>query len=81
MAFVVQFEGILLDDKEGSFVAENGREVNYHNARFYDQNDGQIYKVKVPEGTELPEPATPHFVTLNIDLTERYCSARYVGFE
>lgn len=81
MAFTVSFEGILLDHKEGTFVTENEREVSYHNARFYDQEDSAIYKVKVPDGTVLPEPAVAKTIYLKIDLTERYCSASYIDCE
>lgn len=77
MAFEVEFKGILLDQKKGTFVSDNGREIDYHNARFFDQENNAIYKVKVPEDSVLPEPATPSLVVLTIELSEKYCSAYY----
>lgn len=81
MGFLVKFDGFMLDEKNGKFTAENGNEIEYRNARFYDTLNQAIYKVKVPKESVLPEASLPCTVLLNIEVTERYCSAYYEGVE
>lgn len=79
MAFVVEFNGFMLDEKSGKFTAENGNEIEYRNARFYDTDHQAIYKVKVPKDSILPDSSVPCTVYLSIEVTERYCSAYFEG--
>lgn len=71
----------LLDEQEGEFVAEDGRKVEYHNARFYDLDGARIFKARVGDGTQCPPPMCTGLATFEVIAGERFCRIEYRSFD
>lgn len=76
-----QCNGFVLDENSGVFDAEDGRKVEFHNARIYDTDAGKLFKVNVPKGKFLPEPQERHVFIFNVNAGEKYCRLEFDSCE
>ena len=79
---ITTMNGFLLDENSGEFVAEDGRKVSYHNARFYDIDAKKLVKVNIPEPhNALPEPQVTCAVVLRVEAGEKFCKLVFDSYE
>ena len=79
---ITTMNGFLLDENSGEFVAEDGRKVSFHNARFYDTDDNKVIKVAIPESHNgLPEPQVNCLVSLRVHAGEKFCKLVFDSYE
>lgn len=72
----------LLDESKGDFTAEDGRKVQYHNARFYDLDARKIFKVKVPKDSNaLPEEQIHVIGFFEVNAGEKFCGLAFDHYE
>lgn len=81
MAKTIQIRAQLLKDNLGSFVAEDGRKVDYHNGTFFDLDDARLFKANFPSGAPVPAVAVPCDMFFNVLLGEKFTKLEYVGCE
>lgn len=81
MAHFIEVNGFLLDESSGEFKSDDGRDVKYHNARFYDTDDKTIFKASVNPKATLPEPQQQCVLVFSVLAGERYCKLRYESYE
>lgn len=81
MSMYVYPKGFLLDEQQGDFVADDGRKVEYHNARFYDVDSQKIFKAAIADGAVLPAPQEVVTLVLEVRAGERYCKLQYESYE
>ncbi|MEE0705825.1 MAG: hypothetical protein UCH28_05505 [Adlercreutzia sp.] len=75
-------KGYLLDESKGEFVAEDGRKISYHSARFYDLDSRKIVKAKVSDDSNaLPEEQVHCSLTFLVNAGEKFCNLVYSGYE
>ena len=72
--------GMLLEEKSGTYVNDDGRAIDYHNARFVDQESNKIFKASLPDGVSqfLPEPYVPCDLVFEVFASERYVKLNFV---
>lgn len=74
-------QGVLLDENKGSFVSEDGKTLEYHNARFLLSSEGnKIVKARLSDDAKLPAPLETVRLIFDVDAGERYCRLNYVSF-
>lgn len=74
--------GFLLDESKGDFVAEDGRKVSYHKARFYNVDDAKIFKATISDGSDaLPEPQVHCQLAFDVNAGEKFCKLTYLGYQ
>ncbi len=74
--------GFLLDESMGEFLANDGRIVQYHNARFYDNDERKLVKVSIPENhNALPEQQVNCVVILRVKAGEKFCKLEFDSYE
>lgn len=72
----------LLDESEGVMTVENGRQIKYHNARFYDLDARKIFKAKVSDDSDsLPEEQVHVLGVFYVDAREKFCSLFFDHYE
>ncbi len=72
----------LLDESQGDFTAENGRKVEYHNARFYDLDARKIFKARVPKDSDaLPEEQIHVLGVFEVNACEKFCGLNFDHYE
>lgn len=70
--------GFLLDENQGEFVADDGRKVEYHNARFYNIDESKIVKATVAKDSDaLPEPQVHVVLEFDVNAGEKFCRLVY----
>lgn len=78
---ITSMNGFLLDENSGSFV-DNGRKIEFHNARFYDVQSQKLVKVTIPDGyNALPEPQVNCVIFMTVNAGEKYCKLVYDHYE
>lgn len=78
---LVKTKGYLIDEKSGEFSNDNGEQIKYHNARFYDVDNNQLFKVRVDEVLDFPEPAVVSEIYLDLSLGEKSHRVTYAGYK
>ncbi len=74
--------GYLLDESKGDFIAEDGRKVSYHKARFYNLDEAKIFKASVTDSSDaLPEPQVHCLLSFDVVAGEKFCKLNYDGFQ
>ena len=74
-------QGAFLDEKQGTFVNDDGETIEYHTARFMlISEDSKIVKTRVPDGVKLPAPLERVKLFFDVDAGERYCRLSYSSF-
>ncbi|MCI8468635.1 MAG: hypothetical protein HFJ75_03960 [Eggerthellaceae bacterium] len=81
MAKTIQIRAQLLKDNQGSFIAEDGRNVDYHNGTFFDLDDSRLFKANFPDGVPVPPIAEPLVMFFDVLLGEKFTKLEYVGSE
>lgn len=80
---ITQCNGYFLDENSGEFVAEGGRKVRFHNARFYDAESKTLIKATLDDDNprQLPEPMSLCKLGFEVRAGERFCRLVYAGFK
>lgn len=75
--------GYLLDENQGQFVAEDGRKIDYHNARFYDLESKAIFKANIDDslGLALPEAMQKVVLYIEVKAGEKFTKLVFDGFD
>lgn len=73
--------GFLLDENSGTFTVDDGRKVDFHNARFYDSENSRLFKANIPEKSKLPEPQAVCLLHFDVNAGERFCKLVFAGYE
>ena len=81
MAKTIQIRAQLLKDNQGSFVAEDGRSVDYHNGTFFDLDDARLFKANFPDHAQVPPVAEPMAMWFDVLLGEKFTKLQYAGAE
>lgn len=69
---------MLLDEKRGSFNSDDGRTVEYHNARFFDTANKTVFKANIAKSATLPEPTIVKDVVFELQLGEKFTKLVYL---
>lgn len=79
---ITETKCFLLDEQKGEFVADDGRKISYHKARFYDLDSNSIFKASVPDDADaLPEPQVHVVASFNVKAGEKFCKLDFSGYE
>ena len=79
MPILFELNAQLLKDNKGNFTADDGRNVDYHNAKFFDLGSNSLFKANVPADAVLPPVAVPSPMTFSVILGEQGCKVEFVG--
>lgn len=72
----------LLDESQGVMTVENGRQIKYHHARFYDLDERKIFKAKISEDSDsLPEEQIHVLGVFDVNAREKFCNLIFDHYE